>query len=35
MLSKLKPYVVPILCGVVGAWLYSKFVQPRLPANLQ
>jgi len=33
--GNLKTYVVPMLCGVVGTWLYSKIVGPRLPANLQ
>ena len=33
--GKLKPFLVPILLGVLGAWIYSKFVQDRLPAKLQ
>ena len=33
--GKFKPYILPLVLGVVGAWIYSKWVAPRLPANLQ
>lgn len=33
-LGKLKPFLVPVLCGVVGALIYDRWVKSRLPMSL-
>lgn len=33
-MKNLKPYIVPVLLGVLGALIYNK-IRPRLPAVLQ
>ena len=33
-LGKIKPFLIPIVCGVVGAYLYDRFVKAKLPQAL-
>ena len=33
-MNKLKPYLIPVLLGVLGAIIYNK-ARPKLPAFLQ
>lgn len=32
--GKLKPFLVPVLCGVVGALIYDRWVKSKLPASI-